>query len=318
MQEPSPIDLPLTNQSMSETTNKPKHPRQSQYEFLCGCIGGFTQVIIGQPFDIVKVRLQTQTAENKMYNSMMDCVTKIWKLEGPAAFYKGTLPPLMGVGACVAIQFGILETCKRFFQSLQSSSKELDLKYVMMSGSVAGFANASIAIPAEHLRIRMQIQKSDGVTALQYRSSMDCARQIYRAHGIQGIFKGTNITLMRESLSVGLYFLTYEAVLRRLLKPGQERSELGAAKLMGAGALAGYAFWIVGFPLDLLKTKIQTDNLSNPTYKSIIQCAKRTHEQGGIAGFYRGMLPCILRAGPVNAGCFLAYETMLTYLTQNH
>ena len=27
----------------------------------------------------------------------------------------GTLPPLIGVGACVSIQFGVLEIVKRFF-----------------------------------------------------------------------------------------------------------------------------------------------------------------------------------------------------------
>lgn len=47
--------------------------------------------------DIVKVRLQTTT----QYSSALDCATKIFKNEGPFAFYKGTLTPLIGIGACV-------------------------------------------------------------------------------------------------------------------------------------------------------------------------------------------------------------------------
>jgi hypothetical protein len=47
--------------------------------------------------DIVKVRLQT----TNQYSSALDAATKIWKTEGPLAFYKGTLTPLIGIGACV-------------------------------------------------------------------------------------------------------------------------------------------------------------------------------------------------------------------------
>jgi len=48
--------------------------------------------------DIVKVRLQTTT----QYANAFDCASKIFKNEGPAAFYKGTLTPLIGIGACVS------------------------------------------------------------------------------------------------------------------------------------------------------------------------------------------------------------------------
>lgn len=71
------------------------------------------QVIVGQPFDIVKVRLQTQTTAQ--YSGAGDCFMQILKSEGPLAFYKGTLSPLLGVGAAVSIQFGVNEMCKRVF-----------------------------------------------------------------------------------------------------------------------------------------------------------------------------------------------------------
>jgi hypothetical protein len=51
--------------------------------------------------DIVKVRLQTTT----QYSGAADAASKILKNEGAAAFYKGTLTPLIGIGACVSITF---------------------------------------------------------------------------------------------------------------------------------------------------------------------------------------------------------------------
>lgn len=44
-----------------------------------------------QPFEIIKVRLQTQDANAKVYNGILDCLTKIIKNEGPLALYKGKL-----------------------------------------------------------------------------------------------------------------------------------------------------------------------------------------------------------------------------------
>jgi len=66
------------------------------------------------PADIVKVRLQTSTE----YSSALDCAGKIWKNEGPAAFYKGTLTPLVGIGACVSIFFLCAVGTRRGFRKL--------------------------------------------------------------------------------------------------------------------------------------------------------------------------------------------------------
>ena len=41
-------------------------------------------IYIGQPFDIVKVRMQTQTQAT----NALDVARKIWVNEGPFAFYK--------------------------------------------------------------------------------------------------------------------------------------------------------------------------------------------------------------------------------------
>ncbi|KAI7532482.1 hypothetical protein KC331_g13565, partial [Hortaea werneckii] len=52
-------------------------------DLFSGAVGGMAQVLIGQPFDIVKVRLQTTTE----YKGALDCATQIFKNEGGSAFY---------------------------------------------------------------------------------------------------------------------------------------------------------------------------------------------------------------------------------------
>lgn len=70
------------------------------------------------------------------------------------------------------------------------------------------------------------------------------------------------------------------------------------------------------FLKDAIKSKIQTDAFQKDKqlFKGISDCVIKTYRQSGIAGFYRGFWPCILRASPVNAAAFVAYESALKYL----
>ena len=79
--------------------------------------------MVQQPFEIIKVRLQTQCHINPEYDGINDCIRKILAEEGPFAFYKGTsvyyegtLAPLLGVGLLVSLQFGSNELSKKFME----------------------------------------------------------------------------------------------------------------------------------------------------------------------------------------------------------
>jgi len=75
--------------------------------------------MVGQPFDIVKVRMQSATKKV----GTLEIVNEIWKNEGPAAFYKGTMSPLAGVSAIVSMQFAVNEIMKRFCISINTKAK---------------------------------------------------------------------------------------------------------------------------------------------------------------------------------------------------
>jgi len=280
---------------------------QVKIDFLCGGIAGVVQVLIGQPLDIVKIRLQAQHAETRYYSGVIDCIKQITAKEGSFAFYKGILPPVLGACACVSIQFGVVESIKRSFEKLKPPGvKDLPLSYVCLSGSMAGLANSVVTTPAGQLKIRMQMQRSGSVKL--YKNSIDCALQIYRRYGIKGIYKGAQITMLREIVGFGAYFCMYEKSVRYFLKPGQERIQLNPLLLLLSGAIGGYSYWLLCYPLDSVKTKIQFDSFTKPRFTSIVDCIVQTKNEGGIPNFYRGLVPCLLRAGPVNAGGFFTFE----------
>src|SRR5690606_38055599 len=146
---------------------------------------------IGQPFDIVKVRLQTSTR----YPSALSAATSIYKTEGPLAFYKGTLTPLLGIGACVSIQFGAFHQARRWFEARnaaavpEGASAELSYGQYFAAGAFAGVANSVLSGPIEHVRIRMQTQPH-GAQRL-YSGPLDCVRKLGAQEGslLKGVYR---------------------------------------------------------------------------------------------------------------------------------
>jgi len=64
-------------------------------------------------------------------------------------------------------------------------------------------------------------------------------------------------------------------------------------------------------PLDVVKSRIQADNLSNPEYKGIVDCIIKSYKRDGLRVFGRGFVMCSFRSFLVNAATFLGYEWSL-------
>ncbi|KAG5637518.1 hypothetical protein H0H81_004269 [Sphagnurus paluster] len=191
-----------------------------------------------------------QTAPKGTYKGMVDCAGGILKNEGPLAFYKGTLTPLLGIGVCVSIQFGALEWTKRFFANQNringkggANGSILTGGQLFTAGVFAGLANGVVSGPVEHIRIRLQTQSNKNPT---YAGPWDAIRKIYGGYGIAGIYKGQAVTLLREASGYGVYFLTYEKIVQwQMAKKGIRRDEISPLNAVIYGATAGYAFGVL-------------------------------------------------------------------------
>ncbi len=72
--------------------------------------------------------------------------------------------------------------------------------------------------------------------------------------------------------------------------------------------LVNYNFLIKGYPLDVIKTRLQTDHtdVDKRKYKGIIDVTKQIMKNEGIGGFFKGYLPSTIRGVFVNAAIFWA------------
>lgn len=81
-----------------------------------GAIAGAVSVFGNTPIDVIKTRMQGLDAHK--YKNTLDCIIKVMKYEGPAAFYKGTVPRLSRVCLDVAITFMIYDSFMQFFNKI--------------------------------------------------------------------------------------------------------------------------------------------------------------------------------------------------------
>jgi solute carrier family 25 carnitine/acylcarnitine transporter 20/29 len=74
--------VPTSKEELKEAVEvTAKKSMQSLRDFVAGGVGGVCAVVVGHPFDLVKVRLQT--AEKGVYTGAMDVVRKTIAREGP-------------------------------------------------------------------------------------------------------------------------------------------------------------------------------------------------------------------------------------------
>ncbi|KAI4731511.1 hypothetical protein E4T49_00747 [Aureobasidium sp. EXF-10728] len=274
-------------------------------DLFAGAVGGVAQVLI----DIVKVRLQTTT----QYSGAADAASKILKNEGAAAFYKGTLTPLIGIGACVSVQFGAFHYARRAFER-QNAAKTggvlenpqgLSYGQYYAAGAFAGIANTLMSSPIEHIRIRLQTQPHGA--ARLYNGPIDCVKKLCAHEGVlKGLYRGTGVTWFREAQAYGIWFTAFEFMMNQDAKRnGIERKEIPTWKIALYGGLAGEALWLGSYPFDVIKSKMQSDGFgAQQKYKSMRDTFAQTWRAEGMRGFWRGLGPTLLRAMPVSAGTF--------------
>jgi|TARA_R110002003_G_scaffold184_10_gene14453 solute carrier family 25 carnitine/acylcarnitine transporter 20/29 len=284
-------------------------------DLFAGAVGGVAQVLLGQPFDIVKVRLQTTS----QYTGALDAATSIYKNEGATAFYKGTLTPLIGIGACVSVQFGGFHYARRQFEARNTEthgSPQLSYSQYYAAGAFAGIANTVLSSPIEHIRIRLQTQPH-GANRL-YAGPIDCVRKLSAHQGVlKGVYRGTAVTFLREAQAYGVWFTTFEYLMNAdAARNHIPREQISTLKVALYGGLAGEMLWISSYPFDVVKSKMQSDGFGKEQkYKSMTDCFAKTWRAEGARGFWKGIGPTLLRAMPVSAGTFATVEVTMRMIS---
>ncbi|KAF1973421.1 mitochondrial carrier [Bimuria novae-zelandiae CBS 107.79] len=310
--------LPSKEELKEDVKAASKNSLQSLRALVAGGVGGVCAVVVGHPFDLVKVRLQT--AEKGVYSGAMDVVRKTIAREGLArGLYAGVSAPLVGVTPMFAVSFWGYDVGKQLVSSFSTVHNN---QYSVAQVSAAGFFSAIpmtlITAPFERVKVLLQIQGQKQLAPGEqpkYAGGVDVVRQLYKEGGIRSVFRGSAMTLARDGPGSACYFATYEVVKRKLTpkdpvtgQPGQ----LSLTAVMAAGGAAGIAMWIPVFPIDTIKSRLQSAE-GRPTIRGTI---RGIYASGGYKAFFPGIGPAMARAVPANAATFLGVELAQKAMTK--
>ena len=138
----------------------------------------------------------------------------------------------------------------------------LNIENTVLKGAATGGIMSLLSTPLEHLK---------------------CQAQSYKPldKNIMSLYRGFPPTFVRDTIHTGIYFKVYET-----LKP-----EYGS---LIAGGTAGTLGWAFTYPIDVVKTCIQTGEKIAYTPRNL----------------FRGIHYSLLRAFPTHAIIFTVYETL--------
>ncbi|MCJ1439082.1 carnitine transporter [Xylographa pallens] len=302
--------LPSTEEVKSEVVAATKSTLSGLRSLAAGGVGGICAVVVGHPFDLVKVRLQT--ADKGVYTGAIDVVRKTVAREG-LGLYAGVSAPLVGVTPMFAVSFWGYDVGKslvRSFSPATTANQQFTIAQVSAAGFFSAIPMTLITAPFERVKVLLQIQGQKQLAPGEkprYSGGLDVVKQLYKEGGIRSVFRGSVMTLARDGPGSAAYFATYEYVKRKMTPKdafGNPSGDLSLTAVMTAGGAAGVAMWIPVFPIDTVKSRLQSAE-GRPTIGGTISGLYRS---GGFKAFFPGIGPAMARAVPANAATFLGVE----------
>jgi solute carrier family 25 carnitine/acylcarnitine transporter 20/29 len=262
--------------------------------------------------------------------------------EGFFSLWKGVGGPILFAAPLNALAFAGNGKSLRYLDSAFPSPTDSARPYshYLLSGCVGGFTQTIATVPAELIKCRLQVQQSSrgqaqagverGIGA-QPKNAFAMIRHIHQTEGLRGFMRGFSVTCVRDIPSYGVYFLVYEACKDALLALPSRSSSSSSSffpayasvaaveahpvpaplfsspvlPMLISGGVAGALSWLSCYPVDLVKSIIQTQQGPTATMASV---TRSVYQRGGWRAFFRGLSPTLLRSFPVNAVTFTVFE----------
>jgi len=179
--------------------------------------------------DYARTRLANDLKSSKKggereFAGLFDVYKKTWNSDGMRGLYRGFNISFVGIFIYRGFYFGLYDTIMPFFDS------NVGLGTRFMVGYCVTVAAGLASYPIDTIRRRMMM--TSGAKAMQYKSSMDCARYIMGKEGVISFFKGAGANILRGVAGAGV-LAGFDTIVYWYVKLmyGKE----GGAKISGGG-----------------------------------------------------------------------------------
>eukprot|EP01031_Cornospumella_fuschlensis_P038801 gene38801-47189_t len=284
-------------------------------DVIAGAFAGVVARMLTAPFDVLKIRYQLGSLGFAQSSSLITATKSIVKEEGITALWKGNVPALFLWVSYSIVQFASYGWLKSSLVSKNNSKNVLldKLASSFMAGSIASTLATVITYPFDIMRTQFAIQGK----VKTFHTMLSFVSHTISAKGPTGLFAGLGPAVISITPYIGLNFALYESL--RSLIPKDASWPLFKTGL--AGGIAGGLSKLCVYPLDTVKKRMQAAS-SVLSYKSsssvpslsLKSCVKEIYHMEGVRGFYRGLLPTMLKSVAATAITFASFESAKSFL----
>ncbi|XP_061733856.1 solute carrier family 25 member 15a [Nerophis ophidion] len=289
---------------------------QAIIDFTAGAAGGTACVLSGQPLDTVKVKMQTFPA---MYRGFIHCFMSTFRQVGVRGLYKGTSPALIAnimENSVLFLSYGFCQDVVRSLFNMEAARELSDIQKAF-SGSLAAIFTSSVLCPTELVKCRMQAMyemEASGKIARGQQSMWTVVKTVLERNGPLGFYQGLTTTMVRDCQGYFCFFGGYE-VSRSMFAHymGTDKEGIGILPLMFSGGFGGACLWLLIYPIDCVKSRIQVYSLAG-VQEGFLKTLVEIIRNEGVSALYSGLMPTMVRTFPANGALFLTYELTRTFL----
>ncbi|CAD8065409.1 unnamed protein product [Paramecium primaurelia] len=274
-----------------------------------GAIAGATTVLITNPFDLAKTRLQAQgelVAEGhykRAYSGVINTLIKTSSSEGLLAIQKGLQAAIVFQIIMNGLRFGSYEIVKDIaneqFHLYNSHGYVKVLSNIGISAGVGCFS-AFVSSPFNMIKTRLMLQTKDLPCGNRYNYSglIDAISQIFKLEGLKGLYAGSSIMALRTGLGSAIQLPVFDFTKEHGKQWIKNQTELN----MLASANATLWLCLMTCPVEVALTRYfnqQFDKYGNPTvYQGCFHAIKIIFQSEGFLGLYKGLGGLFFRSGP--------------------
>merc|ERR1711978_233255 len=315
---------------MSDTKPRPEKALVSfskavKYESLiAGISGGVVSTLILHPLDLLKIRFAVDDGrsakERPKYYGLRHAFATVFSQEGFKGLYKGVVPNLAGSASAWGLYFLFYNSIKNQMQH-GDAKVQLSTSSFLIASSSAGIATLALTNPIWVVKTRLCLQFGRDPTSVSnqdpskvYKGMMDAFKKIAVNEGLPGLYKGFVPGIWGVSHGA-IQFMIYEELKSSYhnYKRQPIDTQLGTLEYLTCAAISKFIAAVTTYPYQVVRARLQDQQSS---YSGALSCVQTTFRHEGLGGFYKGLVPNLIRVVPATAITFVTYEKVSHFIKQ--
>eukprot|EP00980_Cylindrotheca_fusiformis_P019204 scaffold6528_cov114-Cylindrotheca_fusiformis.AAC.5 len=269
-------------------------------DFIAGWASGAVSVLMCQPVDTVLTRFQANASTTTV---ALQETKYMVNHNGFKSLWRGSSAMISAVPMQNAMLMGGYGVGKKWSESsslvdgngtvdgdtsaISNNNNNNIYRNVFVGGFVGGVAQSFLMSPVELMKVNQQVNVSKSVTEAGMELVHGLGRlalfQQQQQQTSSSSWRGLNATLLRDGIPHGVWFAAYEwcktAMTKSLVTTTtttttENNSPSTHEQLtipLFSGAFAATSAWGVGYPADIIKTRIQASSSYHGIYRTAVE-----------------------------------------------